>query len=170
MNLKVTSRVARWSWLLFLPRFGCSRLHLSGRNILFLILVSVLFLFVSVIQNANALQLNSDSTLATAGYYQLRWSGHVNNFQLQESRTTDFKIYKILYEGKDLARFVSGKSDGDFFYRVTALENNPVFSNVIKVTVFHHPLENAILFFIAGAIVFISILILIIKGNKEAES
>jgi hypothetical protein len=127
-------------------------------------------LFVSVIQNANALQLNSDSKLATAGYFQLRWSGQFNNFQLQESTAADFSTYKILYEGKDLASFVSGKPDGDYFYRVTAIEKNPLVSNVVKVTVLHHPLTHAILFFIAGAVVFVSILVLILKGTRQAGS
>lgn len=170
MILKVTSRIARWGWFLFFPFFGCSRSHLSDRNNLLFIFVITVFLFVSVLKNANALQLNSDSKLATAGYFQLQWSGRFNNFQLQESTSADFNTYKILYDGKDLARFVSGKPDGDFFYRVTSIENNPLVSNVVKVTVLHHPLENAILFFFAGAIVFVSTVVLIVKGNKRVGS
>lgn len=170
MILKVTSRIARWGRFLFFPFIGCSRTHLSARNNLFFILISSAFLFLSVLQNANALQLNCDSKIATAGYFQLSWSGQFNNFQLQESTSANFNTYKIVYEGKDLARFVSGKSNGDFFYRITSAEGNPLVSNVVKVTVLHHPLENAILFFFAGAIVFVSIIVLIVKGNRQAGS
>lgn len=170
MILKVTSRIARWGRFLFFPFIRCSRILLPDRNNQLSILVSSIFLFVSVIHNTNALQLNSDSKLATAGYFQLQWSGQFNNFQLQESTSSDFNEYKILYEGKDLARFVSGKPDGDFYYRVKVIENNSLVSNVVKVSVLHHPLENAILFFFAGAIVFVSILVLIVKGNRQAGS
>jgi hypothetical protein len=168
MNLKATSRIARWGWLLFLPRFGCSRFHLPVRNNLLAILVGLCVLIVPAIQTANAIQLNSDSQLATAGYYQLSWSGKSGVFQLQESPTADFNSYKVIYTGRDLARIVSGKPNGDYYYRI-ADDNNGDISNVVAVTVAHHPLKNAILFFCAGAFVFISTLILIIKGNRRVD-
>ena len=167
MILKVTSRIARWGRLLFLPRFGCSYPPLPDRNSLFISFFAICFLFVLNIQHAYAIQLSSDSKVATAGYYQLLWSGQSKQFQLQESFSADFNTYELIYEGKDLARVVSGKPNGDYFYRVSAGENNSLVSNIVKVTVSHHPLENAILFFIAGAIVFISTLILILNANKK---
>ena len=167
MILKVTSRIARWGRLLFLPVFGCSRTLLPERNFPIKLLVSIGLLFISAIQYSFALQLSSDSQVATAGYYQLTWSGEANVFQLQESTTSDFKLFKVIYEGKDLARVISGKPDGDYFYRlVNTDENNSQVSNTVKVTVSHHPLKNALLFFVAGAIVFIAILFLILKGKR----
>ena len=167
MILKATSRIARWGRLLFLPVFGCSRTLLPERNFLIKILVSTGLLFISTTQYSFALQLSSDSQVVTAGYYQLSWSGEARVFQLQESTVSDFKSFKIIYEGKDLARVISGKPDGDYFYRlVNTDENNSQVSNTVKVTVSHHPLKNALLFFIAGAIVFIAILFLILKGNR----
>jgi hypothetical protein len=168
MILKVTSRIVRWGRLLFLPRFGCSRSHLPARKKLSTALVSTGILFVSLFHAAHAVQLSSDIQLATAGYYQLLWSGNSKVFQLQESQSADFISYKVIYEGNDLARVISGKPDGEYFYRISAsAEKNSVTSNVVKITVVHHPLENAVLFFIAGAIVFIGILGLIIKGNRQ---
>lgn len=149
---------------MFLPRFGCSRLHLSEQNNLTAVLVAALFLFVITIQNANALQLNSDSKFATAGYFQLQWSGNSKKFILQESNNADFDSYNIIYQGSDLARVMSGKPNGNYFYRVS---NSSNLSNVVKVTVEHHTLIYASLFFTAGAIVFILTLIFIIKGNRQ---
>lgn len=167
MILKVTSRIVRWGRLLFLPLLGCSRILLPERNFPIKTLVSIGLLFFSTTQYSFALQLSSDSRVATAGYYQLFWSGKAKVFQLQESTTSDFKSFKVIYEGKDLARVISGKSDGDYFYRLTRLDgNSPQVSDIVKVTVSHHPLENAFLFFIAGAIVFIAILFLIFKGKR----
>lgn len=114
-----------------------------------------------------ALQLSSDTQVATAGYYQLSWSGKARVYRLLESTTPGFKSYQVIYQGNDLARFISGKSNGEYFYRLQTRDDNQSYtSNVVKVTVAHHPLRNAILFFIAGAIVFLSIIILIVKGNK----
>lgn len=121
-----------------------------------------------MLSSSFALQLNSDTQVATAGYFQLSWSGKADVYQLVESTTADFKSSKMIYQGKDLARVMSGKSDGEYFYRLqTQRDNQSSTSNVVKVTVLHHSLRNAILFFIAGAIVFISIIILIVKGNNE---
>lgn len=168
MILKVTSRIVRWGRLLFLPLFGCSRTHLPVHNPLIKLLFSIGLLFFSTTQYSFALQLDSDTQLATAGYYQLSWSGEGNIFQLQESTTSDFSSFNVIYEGKDLARVMSGKSDGHYFYRLTTTSNNQLHtSNTLKVTVAHHPLRNAILFFIAGAIVFVSIIILIIRGHRQ---
>jgi hypothetical protein len=173
MILKVTSRIARWGRLLFLPIFGCSRALLLVRNpppptkLLF----SIGLLFFSTAQYSFALQLSTDSQVSTAGYYQLSWSGKASVFQLHESTTPDFRTFNIIYEGKDLARVMSGKPDGDYFYRLRTNRNNqPYTSNVVKVTVAHHPLKNAILFFSAGAIVFVSIIILVVKGNRKENN
>lgn len=126
-----------------------------------------MLLFIASTQYSYALQLNSDSQIATAGYYQLSWTGKSKNLQLQESNQPDFNSRKILYQGPDRARVISGQSDGDYYYRISSTDKNKIdFSNVIKVTVRHHPLENAIMFFIAGFIVFMAILVLIINGKR----
>lgn len=118
-------------------------------------------------QNSNALQLDSDSKIATAGYYQLSWTGKSKIFQLQESKYPDFKSFNIIYEGADRACVISGKSDGNYYYRISNSDKNKTaLSNVIKVTVRHHSLEKAKMFFIAGFIVFIAILALIINGKR----
>jgi len=104
----------------------------------------------------------------------LRWtSEHAETitFQLQESRSEDFKSFKIINQGYDLASVISGKANGDYFYRIaTSANDRSHLSNVIKVTVAHHPLNNAIVFFIAGAIVFFTMLVFILKGNREKIS
>jgi hypothetical protein len=171
MTLKVTSWIARWGWLLFLPHFGRSCCHLPVRNNRFIPLLFNILLLALVFQNASALELSSDTEIATAGYFQLHWNGANNNaesFLLQESDDPDFNSYKVIYKGKDLARVMSGKPNGEYYYRLTTSENNnSLSSNILKVTVIHHPLIQAVLFFITGAIVFISILILIFKGSRQ---
>lgn len=167
MKSKVTSGIARWSSLLFLPRFGCRRSLLSEKKPLLNTIVVLFLCLVSPLNYANALEISSNTPVATAGYFQLQWKGNNQALLLQESSTEDFKSFNNIYKGKDLARVMSGKSDGDYFYRVVDPENQSRVSNLVKISVKHHPLENAFLFFIAGAIVFIATLVLIVRGNKE---
>lgn len=165
MILKVTSRIARGGRLLFLPLFGGSYTLLPVRNSRTKLPAIVCLLFFSLIQSSNALQLSSDTTVATAGYYQLIWSGKSEVFLLQESTIPDFKSFNVIYEGNDLARVISGKPDGDYFYRLVDSKSSQI-SNTVKVEVIHHSLTHAILFFSAGALVFTSILFLVLKGIR----
>lgn len=123
-------------------------------------------------------QLESDTEVATAGYYRLQWhdgqqnSGQEPEFILQESQRPSFNQPKVLYEGPDTARVVSGRSDGDYFYRVAIVngKGQNTWSDVVRVQVKHHPLSRAFMFFTIGAIVFLSTLIAIIHGNRTTST
>ena len=169
MILKVTSRVARWGRLMFLPIYGCSRSLLSEFNRYSITLTVMFVYFAFPFQVSHALEISSSKPVATAGYYQLKWSGATNDYLLQESRSKEFTSVNNIYQGQDSSTVISGKADGEYFYRITTPENKSKFSNVVKVTVNHHPLENAFLFFIVGAIVFVATVLLIFKGNKKQE-
>lgn len=167
MILKVTSRIARWGRLLFLPVIGCSRSLLPNYKFLISFFFSINLLLVSI-SNATALELISDSDIATAGFFQLKWSGNSSPYKLQESLSPDFTSFKTRYHGADLATVISGKPDGDYYYRVVGDNTQQgIHSNIVKVSVIHHPLINAFVFFIAGAIVFTALLILIFRGNRQ---
>jgi hypothetical protein len=128
-------------------------------------------------------QLKSDTEVATAGYYRLQWGedqqndgeqngGQTADFILQESQHPSFNQPKVLYEGPDTARVVSGRADGDYFYRVAIVngEGQKSWSDVVRVQVKHHPLSRAFMFFTIGAIVFLSTLIAIIHGNRTTST
>jgi hypothetical protein len=75
---------------------------------------------------ATNIQLQSDSDVATAGFYRLFWSMDNNaqmtevEYQLQSSSDAQLSQAHIVYQGPDLARVVSGQSDGDYYYRIPA--------------------------------------------------
>mgnify|MGYP000382115906 CR=1 FL=1 len=74
-----------------------------------------------------------------------------------------------------LARLMSGKPDGDYYYRLesasgTDAAQQVVLSDVLKVTVEHHPLERAFAFFAVGAAVFAATLGLILFGGRDERS
>lgn len=170
--IKVTSQIARWGRFLFLPLVGYSHSPLR---------VSSLsrfthFLFVAALLNPvhasvqPSIELVTDSQTATAGFFHLQWhaDNYTGDWQLQESQDADLLSYKVLYSGPDLARVISGKPDGIYYYRiVTDTTSSPHMSNIIKVTVAHHPLRNAFIFFAVGAFIFIAILISIFMGNRK---
>lgn len=170
--LKVTSRFARWGRFLFLPVVGYS--HIPLRNSSISLVAGFLFTtgLINPVQASiqHPVELSSDSEIATAGFFHLQWQSakYHGNWHLQESSDTDLNNFKDIYSGPDLARVISGKSDGIFYYRViTDTTPSPQMSNIVKVTVAHHPLSNAFLFFGVGALIFMAILVSILQGNRN---
>jgi hypothetical protein len=111
-------------------------------------------------------RLESDMDVATAGYFQLRWIAD-SSIELQESRSADFASARTVYAGPDAARVLSGKPDGDWYYRVAASDGDV--SNIVKVMVRHHSFERAVAFFTVGLTVFLATLLMIVSGAREGE-
>ena len=124
---------------------------------------------------ANAPELQTDSGKPSAGYYRLTWDGQdAGNlqFQLQESRSEGFSPAQVIYEGPDRATLLSGRRDGDYYYRVRLRppqgDASP-WSEVVKVSVEHHSLGRAFLYFGIGAGVFVATAGLIIAGTLKSR-
>jgi hypothetical protein len=64
---------------------------------------------------------------------------------------------------------MSGKPDGDWYYRAVPAASNRVPSNIVRVTVRHHPIERAIGYFAVGFVVFLATLLLILSGARKRE-
>lgn len=117
--------------------------------------------------------LKSDSEVATAGFYQLQWSAAtVADFELQEATDAGFADARTLYRGPDLATVLSGQPDGDYYYRIRAVDNGDgsPWSGTVHVEVQHHSLARALRFLAVGAIVFVALLILILRGETLTRS
>lgn len=116
------------------------------------------------------LSLDSDTRLATAGYYQLRWGAADFPTRLVESTDPSFADAHVIYAGPDTARLVSGKPDGDYYYRLESAagpQQGVAVSEVLEVTVAHHSLARAFSFFAIGAFVFSATLGLIVFGGRN---
>jgi hypothetical protein len=119
------------------------------------------------------ISLESDTPVATAGYYQLRWESGEVATRLVEANDPEFADARVIYAGPDTARLMSGKPDGDYYYRLEAAGDvtpAPVLSETLKVTVEHHPLPRALTFFAIGAAVFAATLGLILVGGRNERS
>jgi hypothetical protein len=105
--------------------------------------------------------------VATAGFFQLTWDSN-GPVELQESQDPDFAGAEVVYTGADTARVMSGKADGNWYYRARAAAGHGTdWSEPVKVTVRHHPLARALAFFAVGATVFAATLVLILGGSRR---
>jgi hypothetical protein len=124
---------------------------------------------------SKAPELTSDSYTATAGFYHLKWQkdGLSNAvYELQEAPDAGFTQSTTIYRGPDQGTLISGRLDGQYFYRVRTLgqgEPASAWSSPITVTVRHHSLARALGFFAAGAAVFLATLGLIIFGAQQSK-
>ncbi|MGW8246714.1 MAG: fibronectin type III domain-containing protein [Acidiferrobacterales bacterium] len=130
------------------------------------ITIFCLSLFLGPVPAIASPKLDSDSSLSSAGYYQLHWANqHAGSFVLEEAKKPDFTDARILYQGPDTATLVSGRKNGTYFYRVRGEDAGNDWSNSVQVKVVHHPLSRALLFFSLGALVFLATLTMVIRGN-----
>ena len=115
------------------------------------------------------LSLESDAAVAHAGFYQLRWQVGDEDVRLVEATNPEFSEARIVYAGPDTARLMSGKPDGQYYYRLEAdaAGDVAVLSDTLMVTVEHHSLGRAFAFFGVGATVFVATLGLIIIGGRR---
>jgi hypothetical protein len=115
--------------------------------------------------------LESDTAVATAGFYRLQWEPAAvgGGYELQESTRTDFSDARMLYVGPDLATVLSGKPDGDYYYRIRGLaaDARSPWSTPVHVQVRAHPLGRALTFFALGALVFVATVALILRGEMR---
>lgn len=107
---------------------------------------------------------------ATGGFFRLAWEGPGQaRFEVQEASDEAFDDPRTLYTGRDTASVISGRADGEFFYRVRALgdDGHGPWSEPVRVAVAHHSLARAMQFFFMGALVFAVLVAVIIKGARE---
>ncbi len=135
-------------------------------------LLAVLVLLPPRIAMAALPVLESDLPVATAGYYRLSWAldgaaATLPVFELQESLKADFADPATVYRGPDEASVMSGRGDGEYWYRVRAADGD--WSEPVNVVVRHHPLSRALGFFAVGALVFLAILVVIVRGSMRTS-
>jgi len=99
----------------------------------------------------------------------LRWNAE-SAVELEEAKSADFNEARVIYSGSDRARVISGKRNGDWYYRASAKASNGTFSNTVKVTVRHHPIGRAFAYFTVGLVVFIATLLTILSGTRKTGS
>ena len=110
--------------------------------------------------------LSSDNDIATAGFFRLSWETDAAQVELQEANDDSFSQAHTYYKGADRAAVLSGKANGTWYYRIRAIDEGQAgpWSSALLVTVAHHSLSRALMFFAVGLAVFIAIAVVVVRG------
>ncbi len=127
------------------------------------ILLGAVLLALAAPAAAVAQELQAGTDRSDTGSYPLSWDAGGHEVVLQESTRPDFSDAREIYRGRDERTVVSGRLDGDYFYRLRRADGE--WQVPVRVTVAHHGLAKALAFLVVGAVVFLSTAALIIVGH-----
>ncbi len=102
------------------------------------------------------------------GKVALRWSGDAP-FILQRSPEPGFSAPKVLYEGPEQATYITGLTEGEWFFRTG--DASGVWSEPVRVEVRYVERGRVITLMFTGGIVFVATVGAVIQGywrNREA--
>lgn len=106
------------------------------------------------------------------GVVKLEWASASNtpnqHYELQQANEKSFVNPKTIYSGADQGTFLSGLSDGTYYFRIK--QNNGLWSNIVTIEINHHALPLALLLMGIGAVVFIVTMLVILQGRKNQET
>jgi hypothetical protein len=124
--------------------------------------IPILLLLILSVSPTLALELQTSTELSTSGTFDLRWTGaQGERFRLLE--LNDDVSPRLVYQGRDTARVMTGLPDGSYRYQVKGESST---SQPVNVTVTHHSLNRAFGFFGVGLIVFVATLWLVVRGER----
>jgi hypothetical protein len=135
--------------------------------------ITVSLLLGSIALNYAAAQESPDLRSQTGntsndGHVKLVWTPveSAESYEIQQSADPGFETVKLIYQGPDLATFVSGLENGTYYYRVRAGGNN--WSEVVIIQVQHHSLQLAFTLFGLGGVVFLLTVFVVVKGSVQS--
>lgn len=113
-----------------------------------------------------------DQVESSAGHIRLEWSSSNSGdifYELEASHSPDFQTSQRIYQGPDLASFISGLQNGIYYYRVRAVDSSgtetSAWSTSIQLTVKHHSIHLAFTLAGVGTVVFLLTTLVVIRGN-----
>jgi hypothetical protein len=110
-----------------------------------------------------------------SGHHTLAWTHPATNlyFEVDVAPTAAFDDPRRLYQGPDLATFISGLEDGTYVYRVRARTSPDAppspWSESYRLTVKHPSLRLALTLFVVGGVVFVLTAAVVLKGDRSGE-
>jgi len=114
--------------------------------------------------SAAAVELQASTDRSTTGTFTLSWEGPEGaDYRLLQLGDGDDT--RLIYQGRDTARVMTGLDNGDYRYRVAT---GSASSDPIRVTVDHHSLTRAFSFFGIGLAVFLATVVLVVRGEGRS--
>ena len=149
-----------------------------GKLIIFVI-ASYIFLIhnqTAYSQKYPVIQFKQDkwNFVSNTGYQSIKWifPSHKEAdivYKLEQSTHKDFKQSKLIYLGTDTGSYLSGLAEGVYYFRVRAQSKNKKvlgqWSSPLKLTVKYQSMTLAWSLFVIGAIIFLAITFVIIRGS-----
>ncbi len=114
--------------------------------------------------NAAALELRASPERSTTGAFTLRWEGP-EGADYRLIQLNDGGDRRLVYQGRDTARVMTGLGDGDYRYQVETAND---WSEPVRVSVAHHSLIRAFSFFGVGLVVFLATVALVVRGEGRS--
>lgn len=130
-------------------------------------------------RQAPEVQFQQDSLSTKDGHVKLVWrvpdapEDPLWQFEVQVDSAATFPEPTQLYRGPDLATFVSGLPDGEYYYRIRVVGpevDQPGPWEQAYVRVEHHPLSLALTIAGIGSVVFLLTVIVVIRGAMKSET
>ncbi len=133
---------------------------------------TILFFLVFQPPEAKSQELKIGSgTQFQQGVVKLEWTPTYPKtpvtFELEQAANLNFEDSDIIYQGTDHGTFLSGLPDGTYYYRLRTANGN--WSEPLEVTIKHHSLPLALILFCIGAMVFLLVVGVILKGAKNGQ-
>jgi len=156
-------------------------ISLSSINVCYFSL-AVLFLILTTKLHSQSPEIptpqfrGSFSNTSDAGHIKLVWQypnglGPGAQFELQQANDAAFRTNRTIYLGPDLASFVSGLPNGEYYFRIRTRMNDgrtSFWSRALSVKVEHQSLQLAFSLFGIGALVFVATLAVVFFGSRKA--
>ena len=129
-------------------------------------------------QNPAQIAFKSNNPIITQkGAVTLSWTkSNKNNtiYELQQARDPNFHSPKQIYKGPDLGSFLSGLKEGSYYYRIRTVDKDTAkygpWAEPVTVKVEYQSMTLAWSLFSVGAFIFISIVIVVLKGANKEET
>lgn len=124
--------------------------------------------------------IENDSTNYTnSGSIKLSWHSQAHDrdtaiasFELERAQDPDFKDARSYYRGPDLATYISGLSNGRYYFRIREVHGEQVLSGwsaPVEVVVEHHSLHLAFTLFGIGGLVFAATVFVVLRGARHTR-
>lgn len=131
---------------------------------LLLSLLSVLTLASSLCAETTVVFTKSEGSSDT-GHFTLTWENpEEKEVTLEVSKNSSFERPRALYQGTGTSFFISGLSDGEYYFRLR--EISPKNAEIFILTVAHRSLTLALSLFALGSVVFLAIVAVILRGER----
>lgn len=122
-------------------------------------------------ETSPSVELTSDTQIASEGYFVLSWTSSANHADLTLQQIAPHLSNSPITRAEQLpatgAITITGLADGDYAYRLVG--DGEILSNSVSVTVAHHALSRALMFFLLGASLFGVLVGTIVVGRARTR-